>query len=89
MLKSFAAVLLATSTFATTSARGGGPAETMPGTNFTDMPSYPAKPVEPLRRIKHTREHIRNHIVVVCGTASECVCIRSAGARCMLWGAWP
>ena len=58
MLKILAAALLATLICAgAADARGGGPAETMPGTNFTDMPSYRAKPAEPLGRIKHTRKH--------------------------------
>ena len=60
MLKILAVALLATSIYAgTASARGGGPAEPMPGTNFTDMPSYRPKPVEPLRRIKYARKHVR------------------------------
>ena len=47
MLKILAATLLVTSIYAEAAdARGGGPAETMPGTNFTDTPSYRAKSVE-------------------------------------------
>ncbi len=58
MLKILAAALLATLIcVGAADARGAGPAETMPGTNFTDMPSYRAKPAEPLGRIKHTRKH--------------------------------
>jgi hypothetical protein len=59
MSKIFAAVLLATSIYAgPVSARGGDPAESMPGTNFTDMPSYQPKPVAPHVWIKHTRKHV-------------------------------
>ena len=54
MLKIFAAVLLAALAYAgPASAHGGGPAETMPATNFTDMPDYRPKPVPPCVRVKH------------------------------------
>ncbi len=60
MLKIFAVAMLATSMFAgTASARGGG-AEPMPGTNFTDLPSYHPRPVEP-HRIRHAHKHVRWH----------------------------
>jgi hypothetical protein len=62
MLKIFTAVLLATVACAgAASARGGGPAETMPGTNFTDMPRYHPKPVECLKRVKCMGKHARWH----------------------------
>ena len=62
MLRKLAVVLLAVSTFAgVASAHGGGPAESMPGTNFTDMPSYPGKPAEQLRRIKKLHKNVRWH----------------------------
>ena len=62
MLKIFTAVLLATAACAgAASARGGGPAETMPGTNFTDMPSYHPKPDECLKRVKCSGKHARWH----------------------------
>jgi len=62
MLRKLAVVLLAVSTFAgVASARGGGPAQTMPGTNFTDMPSYPIKSAEQLRRIKKLHKNVRWH----------------------------
>ncbi len=60
MLKIFAALLLATSIYAgAASARGGG-AEPMPGTNFTDLPSYHPKPLAS-HKIKHARKHARWH----------------------------
>ncbi len=53
MLKIFAAVLLAALAYAgPASAHGGGRAETMPATNFTDMPDYRPKPVPPYVRVK-------------------------------------
>ena len=62
MLRKLAVVLLAVSTFAgVASAHGGGPAELMPGTNFTDMPSYPGKPAEQLRWIKKLHKNVRWH----------------------------
>jgi hypothetical protein len=60
MSKIFAAVLFATLIYApAASARGGGGAETMPGISFTDMPSYPLKPVKPVPSIKS--KHVRWH----------------------------
>ncbi len=62
MLRELAVVLLAVSTFAgVASAHGGGPAESMPGTNFTDMPSYPSKPAEQIKRIKKVHKNVRWH----------------------------
>ena len=62
LLKIFTTVFLATVVYAgAASARGGGPAETMPGTNFTDMPSYHPKPVECLKRVKCAGKHARWH----------------------------
>jgi hypothetical protein len=44
LMKIFAIVLLSTSVYAgAASARGGG-AETMPGTNYTDLPPYHPMP---------------------------------------------
>ncbi|MGA8696517.1 MAG: hypothetical protein WB689_22275 [Xanthobacteraceae bacterium] len=58
MSKILAAVLLMTLIHGTAaSARGSGAGNMMPGTNFTDMPSYLAKTVEPVKRIK--RKHVR------------------------------
>jgi hypothetical protein len=31
----------------------------MPGTNFTDMPSYRPRPIEPLIRARHVRKHVQ------------------------------
>ncbi len=60
MLKTFTFVLLATSIYAgPVSARGGGGAETMPATNFSDMPSYRPGPAKPRVWIKHARNHVR------------------------------
>ena len=58
MFKIYAAVLLATSLYAgAASAAGGGGAEPMPGTNYTDMPSYHPC-CRPAGRIKHARKHM-------------------------------
>jgi len=58
MLKILAAILLAMSIYAgSANARGGGGAETMPGTNYTDMPDYRPKPVERRRRLKPMSKH--------------------------------
>jgi hypothetical protein len=55
-------MLLAVCTFAgVAGAHGGGPAESMPSTNFTDMPSYPSKPAEQLKRIKKPHQNVRRH----------------------------
>lgn len=63
MLKIFVAVVLVTSIYAgPVSARGGGGggAEPMPLTNFTDMPSYQPRPVK--RPIcKHACKPLRWH----------------------------
>jgi hypothetical protein len=60
MLKICAAVQLATSISAgTANARGGVPAESMPGTNFTNMPIYRSTPVERLNRVKPAGKHAR------------------------------
>jgi len=62
MLRELAVVVLTVSTFADmASAHGGGPAESMPGTNFTDMSSYPIKPAEQLKRIKKLHKNVRWH----------------------------
>jgi hypothetical protein len=62
MLKIFGAVLIATSVYAgAASARGGGPAEAMPATNFTDMPSYRPKSLDSPGWSKRLREHVRWH----------------------------
>jgi hypothetical protein len=59
MLKIFAAILLAASAYAElASAHGGGPAESMPATNFTDMPDYRPKPVAPCLLVKHVCKHV-------------------------------
>jgi hypothetical protein len=61
MSKTFAAVLVAALAFAgAASARGGGPAEPMPGTNFTDMPSYSPRPIVPARRARHVPRYDRS-----------------------------
>jgi hypothetical protein len=59
VLKIFAIVLVPMAIFTATAnaaGGGGGGAEPMPGTNFTDMPSYRPCPIEPLRRIRHVRK---------------------------------
>ena len=50
MAKIFAVSLLAILIHATAANARGGGGDTMPGTNFTDMPSYPAKPNELVKR---------------------------------------
>jgi hypothetical protein len=42
----------------TAAANAAGGAEPMPETSFTDMPSYQPRPIEPLRRIRHVRNHV-------------------------------
>jgi hypothetical protein len=60
MLRIFAVALVASLTYiSAASARGGG-GEPMPGTNFTDMPSYHPKPLES-HKIMHARKHARWH----------------------------
>jgi hypothetical protein len=60
MLKGFAATLLAISLFTGTAiAHGGGGAEPMPLTSFTDLPRY--CPCQPLRRIMPGHKIIRLH----------------------------
>jgi hypothetical protein len=62
LLKIFATVFLATAAYAgAANAHGGGPAETMPSTNFTDMPSYHPKPAECPKRVKCMGKHARWH----------------------------
>jgi len=60
MLKTFAAVLLATSMAAATASAHGGSAGgslgSMPGTNFSDMPPYLTHPVKPAG--KPVRKHV-------------------------------
>jgi len=58
MFKIFATVLLTASIYANAASAHGGGAEPMPGISFTDMPSYPAKP---LTQIKPGRKNIRWH----------------------------
>jgi hypothetical protein len=59
VVKIFAIVLVPMKIFiATANAAGGGGAEPMPGTNFTDMPSYQPWPIEPVTRIRHVRTHV-------------------------------
>jgi hypothetical protein len=57
MLKTFAAVLLATSIYSGFAAARGGGAETIPGTDYTDMPDYRPRPAKPRVWIKHVRKH--------------------------------
>jgi len=60
MLKICAAALLATSLYAGAASAGGGGAEPMPGTNYTDMPSYHPC-CRPAGRIKHARKHMHRY----------------------------
>jgi len=58
LLKMFAVVLLTASVHAgVASAHGGGPAETMPGISFPDLPSYRAallcRSKQPCRHMRH------------------------------------
>jgi len=60
MLKIFCAGVLAASIYGgAANAHGGGPAETMPGTNYTDMPGYYPRSVGPHVGIRHIRKHVR------------------------------
>jgi hypothetical protein len=60
MSKIFASFLLAASIYTgPVSAHGGGPAETMPLTSFTDMPDYRPKPAAPCVRGKHACKHLQ------------------------------
>ena len=60
MLKIFSAVVLATFIYSgAADAHGGGPVETMPGTNYTDMPDYRPRSVTPHVGTKHIRKHVR------------------------------
>jgi hypothetical protein len=63
MLKIFSAVLLVAATYgATASAHGGCGAESMPGTNYTDMPAYrPHLVAPPSLRAKWVRSHAHSH----------------------------
>ena len=60
MSKIFAAALLATSIYAGAASAhgGGGGAEPMPGISFTDMPDYPATPIN---RLKSAHKNSRWH----------------------------
>jgi hypothetical protein len=64
LFKMFAAVLLTTSVYVgAASAHGGGPAETMPGISFPDLPSYqPALLCRSKQPCRHTRHYgpVRN-----------------------------
>jgi len=60
MLKAFAAMLLTVSLFTSTAnAHGGGGAEPMPLTSFTDLPCY--RPAEALRRVTPVHKPSRLH----------------------------
>jgi len=59
VLKIFAIALVPTVIFAAVANANGGGAEPMPGTNFTDLPSYQPRPIEPLSRMKHVRKHFQ------------------------------
>jgi hypothetical protein len=60
MSKTFAVVLVAALVFAgAASAGGGSPAEPMPGTNFTDIPSYSPRPIVPAKRARHVPRYDR------------------------------
>jgi len=62
MFKICAAVLLAISLYAgAASAAGGGGAEPMPLTSYTDMPSYHPYCPCPAGRIKHAHRHARRY----------------------------
>jgi len=62
MLKIFASILFVATVYAgPASAHGGGPAETMPLTNYTDMPSYRPKAFAPCVRSARTCEHVQWH----------------------------
>ncbi len=69
MLKIFSAVLFVTATYGTAaSAHGGGGAESMPGTNYTDMPAYrPHLVAPPSLRGKSVRSHANQHRGIVRG----------------------
>jgi len=59
MSKIFVAVLLVTSFFtAAAGAAGGGGAEPMPGTNYTDMPSYHPRCPCPPGRVRYPHKHV-------------------------------
>ena len=61
LFKMFTVVLLAASVHAgVASAHGGGPAETMPGISFPDLPSYRPEPrcfASSKSRARHTRHY--------------------------------
>ena len=62
MLKIFGAILLASVIgSAAAYAHGGGPAESMPLTNYTDMPDYRPRPLVPCARSKHACSRVRWH----------------------------
>jgi len=62
MVKSFAIILLATFVSAGAALARGGGAESMPGTNFTDMPPYHPVPLcRSKRSCLHPRYHPQNH----------------------------
>jgi PBP1b-binding outer membrane lipoprotein LpoB len=63
MLKIFSAVLLVTAIYGgCANAHGGGGAESMPGTNYTDMPAFSPHPVAPPSlRSKSVRSHTHAH----------------------------
>jgi len=59
MLKTFAAVLLATALAArAASAHGDGSAGAMPGISYTDMPAYAPKSIKP---VKHAWKPAHKH----------------------------
>jgi hypothetical protein len=60
MLRIFAAALVISLAYVSAASARGGGAEPMPGTNFTDLPSYHPKRIES-HKIKHARKHARSH----------------------------
>lgn len=68
MLKTGVAVVFATLCFVgAASARGGGGAEPMPQTNFTDMPSYSPQRTAPARLLKTRHERWQQGFARGCG----------------------
>jgi hypothetical protein len=63
MLKILSAVLLVAATYAAPAdAHGGGPAESIPGTNYTEMPDFRPYP-RFTPHIKAVRSHVRQNPV--------------------------
>jgi hypothetical protein len=61
MLRIFAVVLFMTTAYCGAAYARGGGAESMPMTNFTDLPDYRPKVVAPCQRGKHMCDHARWH----------------------------